>query len=105
MRLMVRSGADWNIVFARCITNVSGAGIADRTRSFRVDSSIPAGRPRPIGNDSAAPQHTRLPLAPQKAAEDSADPKSQDRAEADGSHDEPPDQGQATAYGVGSPSH
>jgi hypothetical protein len=47
----------------------------------------------------------RLPLAPQKAAEDSADPKSQDRAEADGSHDEPPDQGQATAYDVGSPPH
>jgi hypothetical protein len=77
--------------------------LANRAQSFRVDGFIPAGRSRPIGNDSATPQHTRLPLAPQKAAEDGADPKSQYRAEAEDSYDEPPDQGQATVHGVGSP--
>jgi hypothetical protein len=70
---------------------------------MRVDSFILGGRSRPIGNCSAAPQHTQLSLASQKAAEDPADPKSQNRAKADGSHDEPPDQGRPTVHGVGSP--
>jgi hypothetical protein len=84
---------------------VSGAGIADRTQSFRVDSFIPARGSRPIGNDKATPQHPRLPLALKKAAEDGADPRSQNRAEADSSYDKPPNKGQATAHGVGSPPH
>jgi len=50
-----------------------------------------------------AAQHTPLPLAPQKTAEDAADPEEQDRAQADGSHDKPPDQAHATAHPVGSP--
>jgi len=36
-------------------------------------------------------------------AEDAADPKRQNRADADDSYDEPPNQGQATTHGVGSP--
>jgi hypothetical protein len=39
-RLMVRSGSDWNIVLARCITSVHGAEIAERAQSLRVDNFI-----------------------------------------------------------------
>jgi hypothetical protein len=45
-RLMVRSGSDWNIVFARCITSVSGAEIAKRAQSLRVDNFIDSFIPR-----------------------------------------------------------
>jgi hypothetical protein len=42
-------------------------------------------------------------LAPQEAAEDAGYPESQNGAEADGSHDNPPNPGRKTVHGVGSP--
>jgi len=69
-------------------------------RSISVDGLIVAARSRPIINVSAGPKHTRLPPAPQKAAENTADPKNQDWAEAERSHDEPANQRHATAHSV-----
>ena len=89
-------------VSLRSMTKQSGAGIGARARSFRVDSFILAVCSRPVRSDKTAPQRAQLPLAPQKAAEDAADPKSQNRTEAHGGHEKPPDQAHATAHGIGS---
>ena len=49
--------------------------------------------------------HAPPQLAPEKAAEDAGDPESQNGAEADGSHDDPPKPGRKTVHGVVSPLH
>ncbi len=68
-----------------------------------IDGFILAGRRRVIGSNGGAPLRSRPQLAPSEAAEDAGDPESQNGAEADASHDDPPNPGRKTVHGVVSP--
>ena len=70
-----------------------------------IDGLILAARRRPIGNVCGAPLRSRPQLAPSEAAEDAGDPESQNRAEADCTHDDPPSPGRKIVHGVVSPLH
>ena len=68
-----------------------------------IDGLILAARRRPIGNVCGAPLCSRPQLAPSEAAEDAGYPESQNRAEADRKHDDPPNPGRKIVHGVVSP--
>jgi hypothetical protein len=68
-----------------------------------IDGVILAARRRPIGSDTGATLRMRPQLAPSEAAQDAGDPESQNRAEADASHDVPPNPGRKIVHGVVSP--
>jgi hypothetical protein len=70
-----------------------------------IDGLILAGRRLPIGNVCGAPLRSRPQLAPSEAAEEDGYPESQNGAEADCSHDDPPNPGRKTVHGVVSPLH
>jgi hypothetical protein len=70
-----------------------------------IDGLILAGRRLAIGNVCGAPLRSRPQLAPSEAAEDAGYPESQNGAEADCSHDDPPNPGRKTVHGVVSPLH
>jgi hypothetical protein len=68
-----------------------------------IDGLILAARRRPIGNVCGATLRSRPQLAPSEAAEDDGYPESQNGAEADCSHDDPPNPGRKTVHCVVSP--
>jgi hypothetical protein len=68
-----------------------------------IDGLILAARRRPIGNIRGATLRSRPQLAPSEAAEDAGDPESQNGAEADRKHDDPPNPGRKIVHGVVSP--
>jgi hypothetical protein len=68
-----------------------------------IDGLILAGRRLAIGNVCGAPLRSRPQLAPSEAAEDAGDPESQNGAEADRKHDDPPNPARKTVHGVVSP--
>ena len=70
-----------------------------------IDGLILAGRRLPISNVCGVPRRSRPQLAPSEAAEDAGYPESQNRAEADGGHDDPPNPGRKTVHDVVSPLH
>ena len=70
-----------------------------------IDRFILAGRRRVIGSNGGAPLRSRPQLAPSEAAEDVGNPESQNRAEADRKHDDPPNPGRKIVHGVVSPLH
>jgi hypothetical protein len=68
-----------------------------------IDGLILAARRRPIDNVCGAPRRSRPQLAPSEAAEEAGDPESQNGAEADRKHDDPPNPARKTVHGVVSP--
>jgi hypothetical protein len=68
-----------------------------------IDCLILAARRRPIGNVRGAPLRSRPQLAPSEVDEDAGYPESQNGAEADANHDDPPNPGRKTVHGVVSP--
>ena len=88
------------------LAEVSVSRLTSRLRSAvspPIDGLILAARRWPIGNCSGAPLRSRPQLAPSEAAEDAGDPVSQNGAEADAKHDDPPNPGRKTVHGVVSP--
>ena len=79
--------------------------LTSRLMSFSppIDGLILAGRRLAIGNVCGAPLRSRPQLAPSEAAEDAGDPESQNGAEADRKHDDPPNPARKTVHGVVSP--
>ena len=68
-----------------------------------IDGLILAGRRLAIGNVCGAHLRSRPQLAPSEAAEDAGDPESQNGAEADRKHHDPPNPARKTVHGVVSP--
>ena len=68
-----------------------------------INGLILAARRRPIRSGCGTLLRALPALAPSEAAEDAGDPESQNRAEADRKHDDPPNPGRKTVHGVVSP--
>ena len=68
-----------------------------------IDGLILAARRRPIDNVCGAPRRSRPQLAPSEAAEEAGDPESQNGAEADRKHDDPPNPARKTVHRIASP--
>jgi len=85
------------------LAEVSVSRLTSRLRSAvspPIDGLILATRRRLIGNVCGAPLRSRPQLTPSEAAEDAGDPESQNGAEADGSHDDPPNPDRKTVHGI-----
>ena len=70
-----------------------------------IDGLILAARRRPIRSDCGTLLRAPPALAPSEAAEDAGYPESQNGAEADAKHYDPPNPGRKIVHGVVSPLH